>query len=113
MGKPVFFRDLTRLRRKLSIAATDRVRVVMGYTSAGVVSGLECVLCEELLEWRPDEKWWVCSGCSQEVTRSEGLELFRACRDYLDEVVREDAGDEDDGKGSGRWLRAARAILNR
>lgn len=109
----MFLRDLSRMRRKLSITAVDRVRVVLGCSEAGVVSGLECVLCEELLEWKPADKWWVCPGCSQEVTNSEGLELFRVCRDYLDEVVRGGPEDKDEGKGLGRWWRAIRAILNR
>lgn len=109
----MYLRDLDRLRRKLSVAAEGRVRLVMECAPTGVSAGLECVLCEELLGWDSGEKWWVCSQCGQEVTEKEGVKLLQVCRDYLDEIVSEKAGDEDEGKGPGRWWRVARAILSR
>lgn len=107
-------RDIERLRKALDIPAFERVRVLIGATDNKLGLELECIACEELLEWSTAKGWWVCPACQQETTDDEGAELLRACYRGLGEVLGEagaETGNEpDEGKstdvrkGLGRWL---------
>jgi len=106
-GKPVLYRHLEKIRQHLVVPAFDRVRVILSGSDQNLRLDLECIVCDELLEWDSSKGWWICSGCGQETTDSEGAELLRACYRGLGEVLGEtDDGEEtDEGKGVGRWVR--------
>lgn len=114
-GKPVLFRDLERLRPHLKVPAFDRVRVIIGASERNLRLDLECVACEDLLDWDPSKGWWVCPGCQQETTDLEGAELLRACYAGLGEVLGEtdESEPKDEGKGIGRWVRTLTGRSNR
>jgi len=103
-GKPMLFKDIDKMRAHLDISALDRVRVLMSAEDRKLRVDMECVACEELLEWAPEKGWWVCPSCQHETTESEAVELLRACRDGLQSVLGEET-PTDDGKGIGRWIR--------
>lgn len=116
-GKPMLMRDLDRLRPNMTIEPFGRVRVIMGASERKLQFDLECIACEELLEWAPSKGWWVCPECGQETTDKEGADLLRACYEGLREVVGETADEADhacsptdEGKGVGRWVRALMGI---
>lgn len=110
-GKPMLLRDLERLRPNLRVPALDRVRVILGADESNLRVDLECIACEELLEWDSSKGWWVCPGCQQETTDLEGADLLRACQTGLGEVLGETGGEvKDEGRGIGRWLRKAMGI---
>lgn len=101
-------RDIERMRASLDIPAFERVRVLIGASDGKLGLELECIACEELLEWDVAKGWWVCPVCQHETTDKEGGDLLRACYKGLGEVLGEtDDGekDEDEGGGVGRWLR--------
>ncbi len=104
-------RDIERMRDSLNIQAFERVRVLIGAAEGKLGLELECIACEELLEWSVAKGWWICPVCQQETTDREGGELIRACYEGLGEVLGEtddgetDEVQKDDGKGVRRWLR--------
>ena len=109
-GKPMLFKDLERLRPNLHIEPFERVRVIIGAGDRKLSFDLECIACEELLEWDASKGWWLCPGCGQETTDKEGVDLLRACYDGLREVVGATGTEalerpKDEGKGLGRWVR--------
>jgi len=115
-GKPMLLRDLERLRPHLHVPAFDRVRVLIAGDSGNLRLDLECIACEDLLEWDASKGWWVCPGCQQETTDREGAALLRACYKGLGEVLGETTDDgetEDEGKGIGRWVQKFMGISNR
>lgn len=116
-GKPMLLKDLERMRPHLHVSAFDRVRVIIGGGDHNLQLDLECVACEDLLEWDASKGWWVCPGCQQETTDREGADLLRACYRGLGEVLGEtetdDGETEDKGKGIGRWVRRLTGISNR
>lgn len=114
-GKPLLLRDLERMRPHLQVSAFDRVRVLLGADEGNLRVDLECIACEELLEWDAHKGWWVCPGCQQETTDREGSDLLRACHSGLGGVLGETDGGEttDEGRGVGRWIRKAMGISSR
>jgi len=109
-GKPMLLKDLERLRPSLTIEPFERVRVIIGASDRKLNFDLECITCEELLDWDSSKGWWVCPGCGQETTDKEGADLLLACYMGLREVVgdTDEGGSEkpkDEGKGIGRWVR--------
>lgn len=117
-GKPMLLKDLELMRPYLKVAAFDRVRVIIGAGENKLSLDLECIACEDLLDWDSAKGWWVCPGCGQETTDKEGADLLRACYDGLGEVLGTSGEDEpdhvcepkDDGKGIGRWVRKVAGI---
>lgn len=115
-GKPMLMRDLDRLRPNLVLTPFDRIRVIIGTSERKLQFDLECIACEELLEWDSSKGWWICPGCGQETTDTEGADLLRACYEGLREVVGEagpegsQSKDKDEGRGVGRWVRAMMGI---
>ena len=119
-GKPMLLRDLERMRPHLMVSAFDRVSVIIGASDNNLRLDLECIACEDLLEWDSAKGWWVCPGCQQETTDREGADLLRACYKGLGEVLGEtddgktdDGKTTDEGKGIGRWVRKAIRISGR
>lgn len=119
-GKPMLLKDLERLRPHLNVPAFDRVRVIIGADDNNLRLDLECIACEDLLEWDASKGWWVCPGCQQETTDREGADLLRACYTGLGEVLGEtrdgetdDSESVDEGKGIGRWVQKVTGISGR
>jgi len=114
-GKPMLLLDIERMRNSLTIEPFERARVIVGASDRKLSFDLECIACEELLEWASAKGWWICPECGQEVTDKEAADLLRACYEGFKEVVGdEDAGEssegKDEGKGVGRWVRRVMEI---
>lgn len=124
--KPLFVKDVDRMRGRLNISAENRVRVILqaGDRKLGVL--LECFCCEELLE--SAQNWWVCPVCGDQTTEEEAQNLLRACCEGLKVVLGESDGDvgttdkdegkadespaeTDEGPRSGRWVDRIRWLM--
>jgi peptide subunit release factor 1 (eRF1) len=102
-------RDLERLRENLTISALGRVRLIVESEEGKLSIQMECISCEELLEWDSKKRWWACPACRQETTEQEAGDLFSECHRALGIVM--DGRTTDDGKGAGRWADRLRGLM--
>jgi len=105
VGKPMLFKDIESMRTRLTIPAFDRVRVLLSAEDRKLRVDLECVACEELLEWVSSKSWWVCPECNQETTDTEVEKLLRSCYEGLGEILGRTETETDEGQGIGQWVR--------
>jgi|WetSurMetagenome_2_1015567.scaffolds.fasta_scaffold08587_2 hypothetical protein len=102
-------RDLERMRDQLSISAIGRVRLLAEVEEGKLSVRMECISCEELLEWDSKRGWWKCPGCQQETTEQEAGDLISECHRALGIVLGERT--KDDGEGVGRWVDRLRGLM--
>lgn len=109
MKHAMLFQDFERMRDGLTISTAGRVRVILEGEAGKLRIDLECVACEDLLEWDPAHEWWSCPSCQQETTETEMGDLLTACYDGLRQVLglTDESGPAEVGKGRGigRWVR--------
>ena len=119
-GKPLYVRDLEKMRGCLKVSALNRVRLIVEAATPEVVEvdeepgdgilsiRMECMACEELLEWSASRAWWICPACQQETTEKEATDLFRVCFEAFRKVLGVEDDDEtreDESRGIGRWVK--------
>jgi hypothetical protein len=93
-------KDVERMRDNLEIPALHRVRVLLEAGDQKLAINMECIACEELLEWSASKHWWICTCCGQETTEREAGDLFAACAEALQRVLG-GVEDEDEDKSEG------------
>lgn len=91
--------DMDRMRSNIRVDQSERLRLIIG--RAGATLGMECSECEDLLEWVPDKKWWICD-CGLETTPLEARVLMEQARAALDTQV-VDLGGRRLGEKEGFW----------
>jgi hypothetical protein len=105
----VGLRDLDRVREHLTLSALGRVRLFIDALDGKLSVQMECISCEELLEWDSKKGWWACPSCHQETTEQEVGDLFGECHKALGIVIGERTTDV--GEGAGRWVDRLRGLM--
>ena len=125
-GTPFYLLDLVRMRGDLAVDARGSLRIILDPTPSGKLHiALECCACEEMLEWAPDDTWWLCPGCGQEFTDPEVEGVLTACakafvagtaQDVEEEAeepatATEPVVDRDVGEGNRPWRKKLRGWI--
>lgn len=106
------------MRGALRISATDRVRLFMELSEGKLSIYMECIVCEELVQWQPPKGMWICPSCLNETTEVETRDLLAVFMEAIGQALGSE--DEDDGSGEGedvgekrrgRWVDLLRKLM--
>lgn len=120
-GRPLYLMDLDRMRSGLRIPATDRIRLFMELCEGKLSIYMECIVCEELVEWLGPKGMWICPSCQNETTEVEARDLLATFMDAMGQAIgNEDGGTAEvaesdpapvDGERRGRWRDLVRKLM--